>query len=182
MVLGKIWYCITNMAETYTPPQTENQQPGDDHFAAIEEMQREREALAAQRLIEGPSQPQLPAAEAQQDRAPSARVQRNRRIARNIVGGVVATGAAAALTVGVASALAPADFSEEKTTWTAESGDSLYDAAEDILGIDGVDKRDAVDFIQGDPANIDVLKDGLQQGEQLVIPVSVEGYDDKDDK
>ena len=179
MVLGGIWYCINNMAETYTPPQPENKTPSEDHFAAIQEMQELKAAEAAQRLIEQPQPtPALPA-EASQDRTPSPRVQRNRRIARNIVGGVLATGAAAALTVGVASALAPADFSEETTTWTAENGDGVYDAAEEIKGINSVDIRDGVDVIQSYPVNIDALKDGLQQGEQLIIPVSVEGHENE---
>jgi hypothetical protein len=166
------------MAETYTP-QPESQKPSDDHFAAIQEMQQLNAAAAAQRLIEQPAAlPALPQ-EATQDREPSPRVQRNRRIARNVVGGVVGAGVAATLVAGGVSALAPAEFSEATTTWTAESGDGLYDAAEEIKGINREDIRDGVDFIQTYPANIDALKDGLQQGEQLIIPVSVEGYEDK---
>lgn len=167
------------MAETYTPPQSEKESTSEDPFTAVQEIQEASAAAAAQRLIEHPkAAPALPA-ETGQDRTPSPRVQRNRRIARNIVGGVVSTGVAATLVAGAAGALAPAEFSEETTTWTAESGDGLYDAAEEIAGINTVDIRDGVDFIQTHPANIDALKDGLQAGEQIVIPVSVEGHEEK---
>lgn len=104
----------------------------------------------------------------------SARVKRNRGAVAAALTVAVATGG-----VGIAagSALAAPDFSEETTTYTVEQGDGLYDAANEILGSDSIDIRDAVDHISVDPANIDVLKDGLQPGEQIVIPISVAGHE-----
>jgi len=66
------------------------------------------------------------------------------------------------------------NFSDETKTYTVESGDGLQNAAEDILGAEKIDIRDAISHIADDPANIDVLKDGLQPGETLVIPDHVE--------
>lgn len=64
-------------------------------------------------------------------------------------------------------------FSQETTTYTLQEGDSRWDAAQAIEGSDKIDMRDAVHYIEVNPANIDVLRGGLQPGEQLVIPVSV---------
>ena len=78
-------------------------------------------------------------------------------------------------------AFEPATFSEETTTYTVQPGDGLFSAAAQVEGIETIDMRDAVEHIDSDPANIDVLSDGLQPGEQLIIPVSVEGYDATDE-
>ncbi len=98
------------------------------------------------------------------------------RPSRGVTAVVGATLVASAVGVGVAAheATKAPEFSEETTTYTVDQGDGMYDAAEEVKGVEDV--RDAIDHIQADPANIDVLKDGLQPGEQLVIPVSVEGY------
>jgi len=97
-----------------------------------------------------------------------------------------AAGATAAL-LGTALAVVGVDhfangepeFSKETTTYTVEQGDGVFDAAQEIEGLR--DMNDGIRHIEADPANIDVLKDGLQPGEQLVIPVSVAGYE-KDKK
>lgn len=112
-----------------------------------------------------------------QKRQPSARVRRNRGAAAAALTVAVTAGGLGAI---AGNAMAAPDFSEETTTYTVEQGDGLYDAAHDILGSNTIDMRDAVEHISTDPANIDVLKDGLQPGEQLVIPIAVAGHEHDD--
>jgi|GEM_PF-1590509 len=95
-----------------------------------------------------------------------------------------AAGAVASATVGVLglSAMEPEvqdvpTFSEETNTYTVQDGDGIYNAVDSIPGINTIDRGDALSHIAGDPANIDVLKDGLQAGEQLVVPVSINGVE-----
>lgn len=109
----------------------------------------------------------------------SPRVRRNRIVAA-ATGAVIGAGGIAGVGYAAHEALEPASFSEETTTYTVEPGDGIFAAAQQVEGIESVDMRDAVDHIKADPANIDVLQDGLQPGEQLIIPVSVEGYDASD--
>jgi len=93
----------------------------------------------------------------------------------------IATVLGASLAVGAGYAAHEAfeapEFSEETSIYTVEPGDGIFSAAQQVEGIESIDMRDAVDHIQADPANIDVLEDGLQPGEQLIIPTSVEGYE-----
>ncbi len=150
----------------------------DADYDMLKSWEQDSAAAAARTVDVDTSSPvyAIPAAEA----APASRETASARVRRSR--GAVA----AALTVAVAAggvavthdALAAPEFSEETTTYTVQPGDGLYDAAEDILGSDSIDTRDAVDYISADPANIDVLKDGLQPGEQIVIPISVEGHED----
>ena len=97
---------------------------------------------------------------------------------------LVGTAAAAAVTTGVLGLNAMDDtvepvptFSEQTNRYIVQDGDGIYDAAESISGIDTVDVRDAVSHITSEPLNIDVLKDGLQAGDQLVVPVSINGVE-----
>lgn len=87
-------------------------------------------------------------------------------------GVLLATGAAIG---GIANEYKTPEFSEETTTYTIQEGEGLSAAAQHVQG--DRDIRDAIAHIEADPANIDVLKDGLQPGEQLIIPVSVEGFE-----
>lgn len=66
------------------------------------------------------------------------------------------------------------EFSDQTTTYTVEQGDGLQDAAEAVIGSNQVDIRDVTAHIESQPVNIDALKDGLQPGESIVIPTSVE--------
>jgi len=111
-----------------------------------------------------------------------------KRMSEKLKNSLIYTGAGIAMvgsaTAGVAGLAAvgnetdPAPtFSEETTTYTVQDGDGIYDAAESIAGINTIDVRDAVSHITSDPVNIDVLKDGLQAGEQLVVPVSINGVE-----
>ena len=66
-------------------------------------------------------------------------------------------------------------FSTETTTFVAENGDGVWDAAEKVEGHDavGIDMTDVVDYIESLPENQDALSDGLQAYEGIDIPVSV---------
>jgi hypothetical protein len=77
-------------------------------------------------------------------------------------------------------AATPPAFSPETTSFTVLPGQGLQDAAQEIKGIETIDIRDAVGYLESSPANSAVLEDGLQSGEQIVIPVSVEGFEDKE--
>lgn len=66
--------------------------------------------------------------------------------------------------------VAPPTFSSETTTYTVNPGDGLLNAAEQIKGLR--DNREGVSYIVKMPENQEVLSDGLQPGETLVIPVS----------
>ena len=104
----------------------------------------------------------------------------------------IATGAgvviASAATVGIAGAVAAADgpqapeFSKETTTYTVQPGDGLYNVVESIPGINTVDEREAIDHVKADPANIDALKDGLQPGESIEVPLSINGVTSSENK
>lgn len=71
-------------------------------------------------------------------------------------------------------AMAAPHFSEMTKSYTVEPGNGLYDAVETIEGINSISKADAVDYVEQLPKNKDALEDGLQPGEQLVVPESVE--------
>jgi len=111
-----------------------------------------------------------------------------KKMSEKVKDGIFYTGAGIAIvgsaTAGVAGLVALGNetepvptFSEETTTYTVKDGDGIYNAAESIAGINTIDVRDAVSHITSDPVNIDVLKDGLQAGEQLVVPVSINGVE-----
>lgn len=150
-----------------TAPQPQN----EDDFAAIQAMQAEdmqRARAASQRFIDAtPVQSQ-----------PEVTLNKKGKFVKNAA--ILSLSAASVAGVGVVAhdALSPPEFSEEKTTYVVEPGDGLYNAAEEIAGIETVRLDDAANHIAVDPANIDVLKDGLQPGEQLSIPVSVKGYEE----
>lgn len=63
-------------------------------------------------------------------------------------------------------------FSEETRPVHAVSGDTVWGIASTIDGIEGVDTRDVIDQIKRE--NAEVLKDGLQAGETIHVPLSVE--------
>lgn len=125
---------------------------------------------AARRTVEADNRAAPGHANTAQEQAPS-RPSAGKKIAAT-AGVLLATGAAMG---GLANEFDAPEFSEETTTYTVEEGDGLWAAAQNVLG--NHDVRDAIAHIEADPANIDVLKDGLQPGEQLIIPVSVEGYE-----
>jgi len=91
-----------------------------------------------------------------------------RSMAMISLGAVIGGGA-----FGVANANSHTETYTGVQAYTAESGDGLYDAAKNITGIDNVDIRDAVQYIETMPQNKEALSDGLQAGETISIPVNV---------
>lgn len=166
MDLGRIWYCISNMSEK----EINTTDPLDDALAiqAID---------AGRRLIEVAPTKSVTLDEELRTIAPS-NTNKNKLIA-------FGAGVAAVAAIGGFSTIASAGqqvptFSEETTTYPVELNDGPYDIAESIPGIDTIDIRDAVDHITVDPANTEVFKDGLQPGEQVVVPVSINGAEASD--
>lgn len=202
MVFCKICYGMSNMAEIETPhpetPKEEHELISAEELAMFNELGTDSAdgAEAARRLVEidnklvldepleiptpEPSLSETPLPEAPRKEAPAQRQETSPRVKRNrAVAGAVGVSLAAGVGAGIAlnEALEEPEFSQETTTYTLEPGDGLWDAAEEIKGADAIDLRDAVHFIEVDPANTDVLKDGLHPGEQLVIPVNVVGHE-----
>lgn len=86
-----------------------------------------------------------------------------------LVGGFVAAGL-------VIDANAPPEFSDETKTIVVEDGDgtqSLLDKA-NIPGYDEADWRDVASHVQQLPENKDVFQDGLQAGETVSVPISID--------
>ncbi|UTX51598.1 hypothetical protein KI440_01445 [Candidatus Saccharibacteria bacterium TM7i] len=150
----------TPLHDTNTP---ENK---TDDFAEIFEMQaadRARQLLLEQENTAEPANSKL-------------RLTRRGKAVLGIAAGAAVT--AGLLTAGISTASASAEPSftpsVEQTTYTAPSGGSLWDAAEQIEGSEKVDTRDLIESIKKDPTNIPILEDGLQAGESINIPVHVE--------
>lgn len=91
--------------------------------------------------------------------------------------GVSAVIASGALFTGLAiHETAPPEFSEETKTVVVEDGDgtqSLLDKA-NIPGYDEADWRDVADHVEQLPENKDVFQDGLQVGETVSVPISID--------
>lgn len=155
--------------DTQTPPidKTEKSEPTlDEHWNDVELMNRSSQA--AQRLEDQAAADQAAAAEAH-DTAVHRRGFR-KGVAATVITATALAGAGAAAYEGMKGPT----FSEQTHEYVVEPGDGILNAAEHIKGIDSIDPRDAVQHISVDPANIDVLKDGLQPGEVLEIPDSVQ--------
>ncbi|HEY8992336.1 MAG TPA: hypothetical protein VIM37_00620 [Candidatus Microsaccharimonas sp.] len=154
------------MSEKTETPQLENTEPSfDEHWNDIDLMARAAEASRvnyiadAQKVDEG-TDIELTLS------------QKNFR--KGVAAGVIATTALAGGAALIHEANQGPTFSESTNEYVVTAGDGLYNAAEQIKGIDQADIREAVQHISVDPSNIDVLKDGLQPGEILVIPDSVQ--------
>ena len=66
-------------------------------------------------------------------------------------------------------------FSDATTEYVVKPGNGVNSAAKHVNGIDNVDTRRVVDYIEADPANANTFKDNrLDPGEVLVIPESVD--------
>lgn len=93
------------------------------------------------------------------------------------VGAVAGTAAGLAVLGGIAGeAFAEPEFSEQTKTVIAEDGDgmqSLLDKA-GIEGLGEIDWRDAAAYVEQLPENAGVFEDGLQVGETVTVPISIE--------
>jgi len=120
---------------------------------------------AAQRLIEEHGQP----AESHSATEKSGFTKPQKLVAGGLIVG-------AALLVGpeVVDSFNGPEFSPESTTYVVPLGGGLQTAAEAVDGSAQVDIGDVIEYIRVDPANIGPLEDGLQPGESITIPLSVE--------
>lgn len=180
---------MDNMAEKYTPPQNTDKDDlllAGEQAVAMSTPYNSPEAEAARRLIEQQrTTPEVPTPEKAYEQGYAKGTKDGfeagrRKGVKAGVAGTVLTGLTVAGAAGVAAyeaKTAAPEFSEQTTTYTVEPGDGVFDAAQEIKGLRDI--RDGIAHIEADPANIDVLEDGLQPGEQLVIPVSVEGYEEE---
>jgi hypothetical protein len=172
----------TQIFDQDAPIQAE---PTSNNFSVVEEWQKidaERQAAdAARRVLETETvQSSEESDEAEADEAESneagadeAKKQQRRKRVRSL------SAAAAVLTTvgGVAGVGLYNDYKIDqlyknapKTSVTIEPNGSVSSETADIIGINKVDAREIEQRISVDPANIDVLKDGLQPGEKLVVP------------
>lgn len=166
-----MWYRSVNMinTETQTPTPEQIEQPKDD-FDDIIEFQRS--SAAARQMVE------VSSLEATRDAEEV--IPKSHKVRDGLVKGGIATVVALGVGAGLgatASAMdkpAPDAISEETTTFTATNGAGIYTAVDSIPGSTGM-RETVKNHITNDPANIDILKDGLQVGESIVIPVSVNG-------
>ena len=71
-------------------------------------------------------------------------------------------------------AIAMPSFSEETHTLIAEPGEGIQSIVQrGIEGIETIDYRDAISYVEALPENADTFADGmLQQGEPVVVPES----------
>lgn len=167
MLFQKSWYYIGNMTETPKNFPTSDERYGAEPQADWDPSDDSpfigEAGSVARRVVQEPavvvdSEPRQP----------------NKMSNRTRAG--IAVGLVAAVAVGpqVVDRLNGPEFSEDSTTYTVEPGDGLQNVAEAVEGSNKVDIRDVEQHISVDPANIDVLKDGLQPGETIVIPTKVE--------
>lgn len=163
--------------EKINTPTIQPEETPQDDFSDILDIQAAQSA--AQRIVEQSYPAEVSTLESPptyEQPAVSARVKHNRAVATGAAVLVSGTALATGFAVGAAALEGPT-FSEDTKTYTVEDGDGLYNAAEQIEGVNSIDIRDAVTHIETAPVNLDVLKDGLQVGEQIEIPVSVEGHE-----
>ena len=159
------------MSEIQTEHYEPTKKPDTDPFENINEWQARD---AAKRIVE--QSVITPAVETSDTNTTT----RDRIFAGTAAAAVVATGVLGLNAMGSDVEPVPT-FSEQTTPYSVQSGEGLYDAAESIPGINTIDIRDAVHQISVNPANIDVLSNGLQSGEQIQVPISVNGVESSDE-
>ena len=193
-----MWYGSSIMAETLHSPETQQtfEEITNDALAlgnsGHETTDETRTFDAARSIVDLPKVPdtqtdryQIPAGAPREVAAPERTVSpetfaRRRHIAVGVAAGV--TGLTVAAVAALPSMLnnnesepAPAS-SVETVDYIVSNGETLWSIADKIEGAGelGTDKRDMIAQIQTDPANTDVLEDGLQGGDTIKIPVSYE--------
>jgi hypothetical protein len=148
----------------------------DRNFEPVLELQENMAAAeAARRLMEQSADSS--SSEIEATPKPS-----QKRINKFVIGASSTAVAAAFITGGLAIANHLVDeaeaksFGTETTEYTANLGDTLLDVAEQVPGSDT--KRsinDVIYHIETDPANLGPLSDGLQSGDKIRVPVSING-------
>lgn len=106
------------------------------------------------------------------------RTSRLKRLGANALVFSLIVGPVAGLVIGIHESNKEPEFSTSTTTYVVEPGDGLQKAAEQVAGYDTVNIKDVESHIGLLPENQDTLADGLQPGDQLVIPESIKGFED----
>ncbi len=91
-----------------------------------------------------------------------------------IAAAVLAVVGITGLGVGIHEAYKSPSFSPDTHTYSVGEGEGVENAARTVEGVEDIDMRHATDYIYDLPENADVLDDGLQFGETLVVPNSAE--------
>ena len=166
MLIVRFVVSYTHMSEETQTPQIERQNdtdPLDDALA----MQRASEAA---RRINTSNE-----AEPVRTTSPSERARMGKTATRfMVVGSLVGAAVTGAMTPTLVDALDGPNLSTDTREFTVGNGESTYDAAEAVYGSETADISAIASHIESSPVNIDVLKDGLQPGETLIIPDRVE--------
>lgn len=74
---------------------------------------------------------------------------------------------------GVEAAVSTPEFSDTTITYNVEQGDGMQTVVSHIDNINEIDWREAATYVSQMPENQEVLSDGLQPGEQVILPESV---------
>jgi hypothetical protein len=183
MVLQIMWYRRNNMSEKQTPHEESSpliDEAFEDAFEkqAIDSSKKFFVENPIPEVIEDPADAEGGEATGW-DLHPDLKPKSNNTKRRIIGAGVGVALAAGAGAGGIAIANAvnsdSPTFSEKTTEYTVQPDDTLSGIVEKIPGINTIDERDAIEYVSVDPANIDVLKDGLQPSEIIEVPISING-------
>jgi hypothetical protein len=174
------------MSEIQKQPTNEQNETLDAAFADNIELQQNLKPVdAARRVMDMDDDANIPANNNEAtgwDMHEAAPKPSQKRINKFVIGASGTAVAAAFITGGLAIANHLVDeaeaksFGTETTEYTANLGDTLLDVAEQVPGSDT--KRsinDVIYHIETDPANLGPLSDGLQSGDKIRVPVSING-------
>jgi hypothetical protein len=165
------------MSETQTHPVEDFPLTPKNDFDVIESIQSSQEEVEAARRLVEKEEATEPEVVNTTDTPNHNRL--HATVATASAGLVLAATGAGLVTVNNATTTPPV-FSEETNTYTVMPNDGLEKIVDKIPGINTIDKDEAERYVSVDPANIDVLKDGLQPGDQIEIPISINGAESED--
>ena len=179
MDFERIWYCIYTMSEIQTEhhEQTKPTEHEPLQTTLFDEAIEMQEKDAARRILDDSSAEIIEFPQQNLNQKDSSFEFSKKQKTAAVV---AALAAGAGIGVHIAENTAPT-FSEETTEYQVQPGDGMYSVAETIPGYNTEDPLDIINHISVDPANIDALKDGLQPGETLSVPVSINGVEASDE-
>ncbi len=161
----------TNTSEEFSPSTEEAITDAIDLNRA--DADRRREADAARRLLEAPdSQTLLRPGEEQLTIEDMIQSKKKVAIGKKALG--VAAGSALVFGGGAALGVFDSDPvpSEQKVGVTVEAGQGMHEILIDnVENVNEHDLRDQAESVWKDPANLEALKDGLDPGDVIKVPV-----------
>lgn len=144
--------------ETQTPSQ-----PHEEEFNHEIDIDLEMVNTASRRIVEDQYEP------SQDEDA-------KQKKAHNIAIGAALLVSAGTGVVGLANANeVPIEYSQETKIHTVEDNEGTLSIVDSIPGSSTVDRMAVKNHIESDPNNSDVYSNGLQVGERVSIPVSING-------